>query len=82
MDDRIRKENGKILVRLQNLKGTYDIEKYISDHRERGKMVERISTYPLVLNHNAVKLNEEEFHNQSGIYQAPIYHKEKLYQST
>jgi hypothetical protein len=50
------------------LKGTYDIDKYIDQHRERGKMVERISNYPMVLNHNAKKLNEEDYLNQSGIY--------------
>ena len=56
-DKKIQQENLMLLNRLQGLKGSYAIKSYISEHKKRAELVERISNYPLVLNHNARKLN-------------------------
>ena len=50
---KIQRENLQLLNRLQGLKGSYAIKNYISEHKARAQLVERISAYPLVLNHNA-----------------------------
>lgn len=49
---KIREDNLKFLNRLQKLKPTYDTDQLIDEHKFRGQIVERISKFPLVLDHN------------------------------
>lgn len=49
--DEIRSTNLRFLNKLQNLESDYKCEKLIAEHQKRGQVVERISRYPLVLNH-------------------------------
>ncbi len=50
--NKIREGNLQFLQKLQSLKPTYNTDDFIQQHRERGHLVERISRYPLILDHN------------------------------
>jgi len=57
--NKIKQNNLKFLRRLQSLKSNYSTEDYICQHRDRGHLVERISKFPLVLDHNCEKLPQK-----------------------
>ena len=53
--EEIRHTNLKFLNRLQNLESDYKCEKLVAEHGRRGEIVERISRYPMAINHQGVK---------------------------
>ena len=46
----ISNENKKMLERLQNQRTTYSTMAYETQHKERTKLLEKISLYPYILN--------------------------------
>jgi hypothetical protein len=58
--NKIKQNNLKFLRRLQNLKSNYPTDDYICQHRDRGHLVERISKFPLVLDHNCDKIPQKQ----------------------
>ncbi len=52
LQSKIKETNYRFLHKLQNLKATYTTETFIDEHKKRFPLVERISRYPIVLDHN------------------------------
>jgi hypothetical protein len=52
MQSKIKEMNNLFVHKLQNLRATYTTEIFVEEHKKRLPLVERISRYPIVLDHN------------------------------